>query len=93
VFLLALYRDRIILTVGKADGVESAPGPGMGGERPAFTGLGFDRHDELHGLVGAPKQAFEGIVINRFEDLDELLTIDPVHEVRDEGWPHRQRAD
>ena len=91
---MALYRDRIILTVGGGNGLEPETQPLNGATpRAAFNGLDFDRHDELRGLAGAPKQAFEGIVINRFEDLDELLTIDPVHEVQDEGWPHRQSDD
>jgi hypothetical protein len=32
---------------------------------------------------------FPGLAIHRFTDLQELLFLDPVHEVDDEGWPMR----
>lgn len=31
---------------------------------------------------------FEAPVLERFADLQELLVLDPVHDVTEEGWPH-----
>ena len=28
-------------------------------------------------------------VMQRFTDMQELLLLDPIHEVNDEGWPHK----
>jgi len=60
----------------------------------SFTGLKLERFGQLRPLLGeSDRLPFDGMVVSRFEDLDELLTIDPVHEVGGEGWPHRQAAD
>lgn len=45
-------------------------------------------------LTDLPKQSLNGSysppVLETFRDLQELITIDPVHEVDDDGgWPHR----
>jgi hypothetical protein len=54
----------------------------------------LERFGQLRPLLGeSDRLPFDGMVVSRFEDLDELLTIDPVHEVGGEGWPHRQAAD
>src|SRR5262249_13006794 len=37
-------------------------------------------------LVGA-RTPFPGLAIHRFTDLQELLFLDPVHEVDESGWP------
>jgi hypothetical protein len=37
----------------------------------------------------ASRLPFPGLAIHRFTDLQELLFLDPVHEVDDEGWPMR----
>lgn len=34
-------------------------------------------------------EPFAGLAINRYTDIQELLLIDPVHEVDDIGWPVR----
>jgi len=100
-FLLALYRDGIIKRedpAAVAAGGEAA-GPDLDAPeapRDAFAGLPLERFDHLRPMAGGPtdgKQPFDGMTLHRFEDLDELLTIDPVHEVRDAGWPHRLAAD
>lgn len=41
--------------------------------------------------VAAPntKSPFEGIELHKFRDMEDLLLLDPVHEVSDEGWPHK----
>jgi len=100
-FLLALYRDGIIYREEAPAGpnAEPAADPGLAtpdAPRDAFAGLAVDRFDHLRAMAGAPPAAklpFGGMKLNRFEDLDELLTIDPVHEVNEAGWPHRQNAD
>ncbi len=100
-FLIALYRDGIIRREDPASvaPVAEAPGPDLdapGAPRDAFAGLPLERFDHLRPMLGGPadgKLPFDGMTLHRFEDLDELLTIDPVHEVRDDGWPHRLAAD
>jgi hypothetical protein len=34
------------------------------------------------------KQPFEGVILHKFVDMQDLLLLDPVHEVDDSGWPH-----
>ena len=73
-----------------------APEPPREAPGEPFAGLPLERFDQLRPLVGGRADGrlpFDGMMLNRFEDLDELLTIDPVHEVEDTGWPHRQAAD
>jgi len=42
-------------------------------------------------LVDLPN-AFTQPQLQQYTDMEELLLIDPVHEVDDEGWPHRPLA-
>ena len=37
---------------------------------------------------GGPRPRFEVPLIERFDDLEELILLDPVHDVGDLGWPH-----
>lgn len=38
-----------------------------------------------------PAQAFQAPVLERFDDMQELLVLDPIHEVDESaGWPHRR---
>ena len=104
-FLITLYRDGIIrgeaASTAARDRAAVQPGSGAADaarETPgeAFAGLQIERFDQLRPLVGGTvddRLPFDGMTVSRFEDLGELLTLDPVHEVRDEGWPHRQAAD
>jgi hypothetical protein len=40
------------------------------------------------------RPAFEAPVIERFDDLQDLILLDPVHEVSEEqGWPHARSSD
>jgi len=34
------------------------------------------------------KEPFEAIVFQKYVDMEDLLLLDPVHEVDDRGWPH-----
>ncbi len=102
-FLIALYRDGIIrredASAAAPRAIRAAPNGNAApdaAKSEVFSGLPVERFDQLRPLVGGSvddRLPFEGMTLNWFEDLDELLTIDPVHEVRDEGWPHRQAAD
>ena len=42
-------------------------------------------------LNGQPV-AFEGIELHKFRDMEDLLLLDPVHEVTDQGWPHKDSS-
>jgi hypothetical protein len=35
------------------------------------------------------KLKFVSPVLEKFSDLQELLLLDPIHEVDEEGWPHK----
>jgi hypothetical protein len=43
---------------------------------------------EVQELHTRPLDSFEIPVLERFADLQELLVLDPVHDVTEEGWPH-----
>jgi hypothetical protein len=44
-------------------------------------------------LVASPKQTvFARPVLEKFEDLQDLLLLDPIHEVDPTGWPARKAA-
>lgn len=47
---------------------------------------------ESFGHELAPGAAYEDPALERFEDMAELLVLDPIHEVEEEGWPHRPRS-
>lgn len=36
----------------------------------------------------APGETFSPPVVERFTEMQDLLTLDPIHEVDDLGWPH-----
>jgi hypothetical protein len=40
-------------------------------------------------LPAVTTQKWSEPVLERFDDLQELLLLDPVHDVSDAGWPHR----
>jgi len=37
---------------------------------------------------GAPRRPFLPPVLERFDDMQDFLLVDPIHEVDDTGWPH-----
>jgi hypothetical protein len=39
--------------------------------------------------TGAPRP-FRAPVLQKFTDMQELLLLDPIHEVDERGWPHRK---
>lgn len=61
---------------------------GLDGERPG----GAPPHDEA--APSGDRPAFEAPVIERFDDLQDLILLDPVHDVSEEqGWPHARPSD
>lgn len=58
--------------------------PLNGSPRPATAGS----------AMPGDRQPFEPPVIERFDDLQDLILLDPVHEVSEEaGWPHARPTD
>ena len=44
------------------------------------------------GLAGTERIPFQQPVMARHEDQQELLLLDPIHEVSDLGWPHKKEG-
>ena len=42
----------------------------------------------LESIRPGPKPALPKPVVNCFEDMRDLIQLDPVHEVSEAGWPH-----
>ncbi len=34
------------------------------------------------------KEPFEGVILHKYLDMEDLLLLDPIHEVDEIGWPH-----
>jgi len=54
------------------------------------------RTDEANGAVvvaksGAELPPFECPVLHKYTDMEDLLLLDPIHEVDDAGWPHKNQ--
>jgi len=45
----------------------------------------------LNGTDQRKKAAFSRVVLHKFSDMEDLLLLDPVHEVNDIGWPHANK--
>lgn len=45
----------------------------------------------LNELEQRQKETFSGVVLHKFNDMEDLLLLDPVHEVNDLGWPHASK--
>ncbi len=43
-------------------------------------------------LPDGPALAFETVKLQRYSDMEELLLLDPIHEVDQQGWPHPDPA-
>jgi len=41
---------------------------------------------------GNGKQSFRAAVLHKFTDMQELLILDPIHEVDAAGWPHKKTS-
>jgi len=42
---------------------------------------------------GTPRLPFEAPVLDKYTDMQELLLLDPIHEVGEAGWPHTLAGD
>ncbi len=40
--------------------------------------------------AGPEKPGFENPILEKYSDMQELLLLDPIHEVDEEGWPHKE---
>jgi hypothetical protein len=40
-----------------------------------------------------PSKEFAILEVEKFTDMQELLLLDPIHEVAEDGWPHRDTDD
>jgi len=40
-------------------------------------------------IPALPAMAFKPPALEKFTDMQDLLTLDPIHEVDETGWPHR----
>lgn len=58
-------------------------------EGSAAPGLGADAPAQVHTSNGQTRQAYETPVLEQFTDMQELLLLDPIHDVSEQGWPHR----
>lgn len=50
------------------------------------TNSGFD-YSEISGAE-TKKMAFEAPILHKYNDMQELLLLDPIHEVEETGWPN-----
>jgi len=49
--------------------------------------------DAIHGAhVAAPTEVFSAPVLQKYTDMEEMLLLDPIHEVDEHGWPSAKRA-
>lgn len=48
---------------------------------------------EAPAAPAAPLQPYAPPVLERFSDLQDLLLLDPIHDVGAQGWPHRPPPD
>lgn len=53
------------------------------------TGPCLNPSPPLNSEARAVKPFFEYPVLEKFSDMQELLLLDPIHEVDEKGWPHK----
>jgi hypothetical protein len=46
----------------------------------------------LHGLLGAAGSAWTPPTLNKYTDMEQLLLLDPIHDVDETGWPNAPAA-
>ena len=51
-------------------------------------GLQRSRHSPVQPWSAGPARG--ALALERFNDLEDLLLLDPVHDVTQQGWPHRE---
>lgn len=55
--------------------------------RPPGTGAGVDDAAKVP-AVGTTRPPFAPPTVEKFSDMQDLLLLDPIHEVDETGWPH-----
>lgn len=50
---------------------------------------GAGEHAVLPDEAGSDRRPFQAPVLEKYTDMQELILLDPVHEVGAAGWPHR----
>jgi hypothetical protein len=43
-------------------------------------------------LNGAPPKPFSAPLLQKYTDMEEMLLLDPIHEVDEHGWPNARKA-
>lgn len=76
-FLDQLRKERLVV----AD-----PEPPTASPEPADSGRASDGEDAG---TTPHRGAFEAPALHKYTDMQELLLVDPIHEVEDTGWPER----
>ena len=58
---------------------------------PGATGAGISSPEATPSAEGARgvRSAFQAPVLQTYTDMEELLLLDPIHEVDESGWPNR----
>jgi Coenzyme PQQ synthesis protein D (PqqD) len=54
------------------------------------SGETSSRHVKIGPDGNDSKSAFSPPLLERYNDMQELLLLDPIHEVAETGWPHRK---
>jgi hypothetical protein len=73
-----------ILSVGPASDALSD----RGADRGADTGADPAAEMGSNGAASLDRRPFAPPIFERYDDMRDLLTLDPIHEVSEEGWPH-----
>ncbi len=45
---------------------------------------------EHHSVKPTEKHNYEDILFEKYNDMEELIMLDPIHEVDERGWPHKK---
>ena len=62
-------------------------------EQLIVAAAGAERDAAPSSTNGAAKRAFEEPVLHKYTDMQELLLLDPIHEVDEAGWPEKLAGD
>jgi hypothetical protein len=77
--------DEIAATVTRFMGEQRAEGL----IRPAEGNRSGDA-PSANGPISPSRDAFSPPVLEKFTDMEDLLLVDPVHDVSERGWPHME---
>jgi len=57
------------------------------------SGAGAEAESAASGAGTVPRADFHEPVLNKYTDMQNLLMVDPIHEVTEQGWPMRADAE